>query len=146
MNRVLGLLFLCAAVAVASESSRADDKEKAKDTPVVAAIRSKLKDPDKPFTVVTKIKVKDKAAGDKIEAIFKTVVPATRKEKGNLAYMVNRDTTDPTVFILYDRWANLKAVIDHENADYFKANIEEFLKQLDGPPDMMVMLPVGEEK
>ena len=71
--------------------------------PVAEAIRVRLSDPDKPFTLVVTLRARDAAAGDRIAAIFREAAPAVRKEPGCLAYEQSRSGTEPTLFVLYDR-------------------------------------------
>ena len=46
-------------------------------------------------------------------------------ERGNLAFAVHRSRKDPRVFWLYETWADLAAVEEHESGAGFKAYKEE---------------------
>ncbi|MEO1373100.1 MAG: antibiotic biosynthesis monooxygenase [Cyanobacteria bacterium J06635_10] len=59
-----------------------------------------------PFALLTTVRVKDKAAGDRLEAAMQTVVEKSRQEAGNITYHVNRDANDSTIFYLYDHRVN----------------------------------------
>lgn len=112
--------------------------------PVAEAIRAKLNDADKPFTLVVTLRAKSKEAGDRIEAIFVTAAPAVRNEPGCLVYEQSRSATDPALFVLYDRWASVQAVIDHHKAATFQHVIAEVLGLIDGQPDIQAFVPITE--
>ena len=95
------------------------------DNPLHAMIRNTLRDPNTPFGLMTKLRATDRAAADRLEAVFGSVIAGSRKEPGNLTYHVNRDAADPTLFVLYDRWRSLRAVIDHEASPHFKAGVAQ---------------------
>src|SRR5690349_3326136 len=91
MCLAVGLLaVLCHANRVAGE-----DKE----NPIITSVKSRLKDPGKPFTLIVRVRVKE-GAGKLFEAAFAKAITATRKEKGNLGYDLNRDTQDPSRYLV----------------------------------------------
>ena len=47
-------------------------------------LHSALDNPNQPFALLTTVRVKDKAAGDRLEAAMQTVVEKSRQEAGNL--------------------------------------------------------------
>lgn len=51
------------------------------------------------------------------------MVEKSSQETGNLAYHVNRDPGNPTIFYLYDRWNSIDAVDFHEQTEYFKVGL-----------------------
>src|SRR5690349_10077753 len=85
MRPLLFVMPLLAAALFWSAPAAAQDKE----NPILALVKSELKDAAKPFTMVVTLKVKA-GAGPKLEAAFAKAVAATRKEKGNLAYELSR--------------------------------------------------------
>jgi quinol monooxygenase YgiN len=115
----------------------------ADDNPIVASIKSKLKDPAQPFTLLVTVKVKD-GAGEKLEAAFKPAAAATRKEAGNLVYQMSRDTDHPDTYVLYERWKNLDALKEHMDTDYLKKLLAGLGEMAAGPPEIKVLTPVGE--
>jgi quinol monooxygenase YgiN len=115
----------------------------AQDNPIVASVKSRLKDPDKPFTLIVQIKVKE-GAGERFEAAFAKARRATRQEKGNLAYDLSRDTQDPSRYLVYERWKNLEALEAHLQTAYIKALLAELPEFSAGPPESRVLLPAGE--
>ncbi len=114
-----------------------------KENPVIASVKSRLKNPDKPFTLIVRVQVKA-GAGKQFEAAFAKALQATRKEKGNLAYDLNRDTQDPLRYLVYERWKDLAALDAHLKTSHIKELFEELPKVTDGAPESQVLLPVSE--
>ncbi len=128
------LLVLCNTNRVAGQ-----DRE----NPVIASVKSRLKNPDKPFTLVVRVQVKE-GADKQFEAAFAKAIPASRKEKGNLAYDLNRDTQDPSRYLVYERWKDLPALEAHLKTPHLKALLAELPKLTEGAPESQVLLPAGE--
>lgn len=93
-------------------SARAED-----DHPVVAMVKTKVKDHAKPFALLVTIKAK--AGKEKeLEAAFAPCITATKKEPGCLAYELNKDTDDATVYIMYEKFKSVAALNDHLKKDH----------------------------
>jgi quinol monooxygenase YgiN len=135
MCLAIGLL----AVLCNSDRVAGQDKEH----PVITAVKSRLKNPDKPFTLIVRVKVKE-GAGKQFEESFAKAIVATRKEKGNLAYDLNRDTQDPSRYLIYERWKDLAALDAHLKTPYLKELLAELPKVAEGAPDSQILLPAGE--
>ncbi len=134
----LGLLV---GLALAVGPARAADKEH----PLLAQVRASVKDPSRPFTLVVSLQAKQ-GAGKKVEAAFAPAIKATRKEKGCLAYELNRDTKKPGHFLLYERWQNVDALADHLKSAHITALLKELEEVLAGPPEGRILVPVGDKK
>jgi autoinducer 2-degrading protein len=115
----------------------------ADDHPVVAQVKEKLKDHNKPFTLGIRAKVKE-GMGEKLEAAFAPARKLTLKEKGCLAYDLNKSADDETVYIVYERWANLAALEAHIKTPHTEKLLGTIHEYLDGPPEIRVFLVVGE--
>jgi quinol monooxygenase YgiN len=133
---VIGLLAL---LVLAPSRSAGEDK----DDPVIAFVKPKLKSPDKPFTLVVLLKVKE-GAGEKFEAAMTKAVKASRKEKGCIRYELNRDTEDPLRYQVYERWKSLADLEAHIKSEHFKALRSELPEISAGAPELHVMLPASE--
>lgn len=84
----------------------------AEDHPVVKQMKEKLKHPDKPFTMLVTIQVK--AGKEKaFEDAFLEAQKGTKKEKGCIAYEINRDTDATDTFVLVEKWKNIDGLVDH---------------------------------
>jgi quinol monooxygenase YgiN len=140
-RRLGGICLSFGLLAVIWNTNRVAGQDK--ENPVITAVKSRLKDPDKPFTLIVRIKLKE-GAGKDFEASFAKASLATRKEEGNLAYDLNRDTQDPSRYLIYERWKNLAALEAHLKTSYIKALLAELPKVADGAPESQILLPAGE--
>jgi quinol monooxygenase YgiN len=139
-----GLGGMCLAIgllAVLGNANRVAGEDK--ENPIITSVKSRLKHPDKPFTLIVRVKVKE-GADKQLEAAFAKAIPASRKEKGNLAYDLNRDTRDPSRYLVYERWKNLAALEAHLKTPHLKTLLAELPKVTDGAPESRVLLPAGE--
>jgi len=84
----------------------------AQDHPAVALVKSKVKDPAKPFALFVTIKAKS-GKGKELEAAFVPCIAATKKEAGCLAYELNRDPDDPTTYVMFEKFKNVAALEAH---------------------------------
>ena len=106
-------------------------------------IRSQVKDPAKPFSLIVKVRVKEgKAAA--FEAAFSEAMKQTRKEKGCLRYDLNREKESVLDYVIYERWADLEAVKTHLSAAYIAKLFSLVGELADGAPKMELLLPAGE--
>jgi quinol monooxygenase YgiN len=133
-----GLMLAVPVLVLALSDVRAQDEN-----PIVALVKSKVKDKTKPLGMVVTFKVK--AGQEKaFENACKPCVVGTRKETGCLGYFLNHDAEDPTVFMAYERFKNVAALEEHAKTKH----VEELLKQigplLDGAPTVKVYTPAGE--
>jgi quinol monooxygenase YgiN len=138
--------FLLCVVAVAlalSGTAPHDAWAGEKANPIVAQVKAGLKDPTRPFTLIVRLQTKEDV-GAKFEAAFAKAVAPTRKEKGCLAYQLNRDGKKPANYLLYERWQNLAALEAHLKAPHITALLGEIGDLLDGPPELHVLVPAGE--
>src|SRR5215469_4376196 len=142
MRRGLGGMCLAIGLlAVLGNTNRVAGEDQ--ENPVITFVKSRLKNPDKPFTLLVRIQVKE-GAGDQFESAFAKARTATRKEKGNLAYDLNRDTQDPSRYLVYERWKDLAALEAHLKTPHLKALLAELPKVADGAPESQVLLTAGE--
>jgi quinol monooxygenase YgiN len=82
------------------------------ENPVVKLIKSKVKDPAKPFAVLVTFKVKAGKEAD-FEAAFRPALAATKKEPGCVAYELNRDPDEPAVYVMYEKFRGIPALEFH---------------------------------
>ncbi|HEY2787354.1 MAG TPA: putative quinol monooxygenase [Fimbriiglobus sp.] len=115
----------------------------ADDNPVVVSVKAKLKDADKPFVLVVKLKIKA-GMNEKFTALFAEAIKGTRKEVGNLSYDLNRDADDGQTYVAYEKWKNLKALEDHMKADYVVKLLAGLTDLAEGMPDVKIYTPSGE--
>jgi len=80
--------------------------------PVVTLVKSKVKNPDKPFALLVTLKAKP-GKEKELESAFAPCIAATKKEAGCLAYELNRNPDDPTVYVMYEKFKSVAALSDH---------------------------------
>jgi quinol monooxygenase YgiN len=109
-----GLLIAAPVLALmaAAPETRAQDEN-----PLVKLVKSKVKDPAKPFAILVEIKVK--AGKEKeFEAAFAPFLEATRKEPGCVAFHMNRDADHPEVYVFYEQFKSVAALDAHVKQKY----------------------------
>jgi quinol monooxygenase YgiN len=117
--------------------------DKAESNPLITRIKSELKDPARPFTWVVSLQVKDGTQA-KLEAVFAKAVKETHKEKGCLAYHLNREVKDPTRYMIYERWQSLADMEAHLKSPYIMSLENELKELLAAPPERRLLVPAGE--
>lgn len=75
------------------------------------------------YVIAATYEAKDGEADDVLSAL-KEMTPLTRAEPGCEAYTPHRSVEDPSVFFLYERYADSEAFAAHMNADYFERLIK----------------------
>ncbi len=132
------LLALSFGLLVGQSAIRADDEN-----PIVTLVRSKLKEPEKPFAMTVTFKVK---AGEEkaFEEVFAPCIVATRKSAGCLAYDLNRDVDDPSTYTVFEKYATLKALEDHARAPYVVVLLGKVPALVEGQPSVKVYSVAGE--
>lgn len=130
---VLGMLVLAAATA----------RGQADENPLVAQVKAEVKDPTKPFTMLIALQVKPGEEA-RFESAFAKAIRGTRKEKGALAYDLNRDAKDPTRYVVYERWKSVADLEAHLKTPHITALLGELKEVLAGSPELKVALPAGE--
>ena len=142
LRRGLGCMSLAIGLlAVLWNTNRVTGQDK--ENPVIASIKARLKNPDKPFTLIVRIQVKE-GADKQFEAAFAKAIPASRKEKGNLAYDLNRDTQNPSRYLVYERWKDLAALEAHFQTPHLKTLLAELARVTEGAPESQLLVPAGE--
>jgi (4S)-4-hydroxy-5-phosphonooxypentane-2,3-dione isomerase len=113
-----------------------------KENPILTLAKASVKNPEKPFTLIVALKVKE-GAREKFEAAFARASRATHKEKGNLRYDLNRDTKEPSGYLVYERWKSVAALEQHLKTDHIKELLAALPDLLAGSPEPHILLPVG---
>lgn len=124
----LPTLFLAAAVT----DARAQDEH-----PVIKLVKSKVKDPAKPFALVVTFKVK--AGKEKeFEEAFKPCLAATKKEPGCIAYELNRDPDQPNVYVMYEKFKGIAGLDAHLKEKHTQTLLATVGPMCDGDPQIKV--------
>jgi quinol monooxygenase YgiN len=115
-------------LALAGMSSAAPGAE---DHPVVALVKSKVKDPARPFALFVTIKARPGKEKD-LEAAFAPCIAATTKESGCLASEVNRDPDDPTAYVMFEKFKGEAALEAHLKSEHTTKLLEALEPLADG--------------
>ena len=112
---------------------------------IAAQVKASVKDPTKPFTLLVSLQVKE-GDGEKLMEVrvFAKAVTPTRREKGCLAYELNRDPKTPTSYLLYERWQGLAALETHLRSEHITTLLGQISEMVAGPPELRVLVPVGD--
>jgi quinol monooxygenase YgiN len=122
------LALLCASAPVGA----ADEEN-----PVIKLVKSKVKDPAKPFALIVTFKVK---AGNekKFEEAFAPCLVATRKEKGCVAYYLNRDPDHPELYVMYEQFRGVEGLAAHMKEKHTETLLSTVIPMCDGDPTIKV--------
>ena len=110
---------------------------------IAAQFGAELKDPRKPFTLLVRFRVKE-GMEENVEAAFAAASTATRKEKGVMAFDLNREAKDATRFVVYERWKSLAHLEAHLRTPYIATLRDELEEMLAGLAEFHVLVPAGE--
>jgi quinol monooxygenase YgiN len=109
----------------------------AEEHPVVALVKSKVKDPNKPFAMIVTFKVK--AGKEKeFEAAFVPCLAATHKEPGCISYELNRDPDDPTTYFMYEKFKSVAALDAHIKMGHTQTLLKTVGTLTEGDPKVKV--------
>lgn len=138
MNRMLMTAFVLMLVASA-QLLRAGEK----DNPIVEAAKANVADAKKPFTMLVIVTVKE-GQGKALEDLMKPCIAATRKEKGCIAYDLNRDPKEVTKYHVYERWQSVAALEHHMQTEHIKTLLSKIGDVIAGPPEVKFYVVSGE--
>ena len=111
------MLLFCSPVLLLTVAGALSVAPGAQDHPAIALVKSKVKDPAKPFALLVTIKAKP-GKEKELEAAFAPCIVATKKEPGCLAYELNRDPDEPTSYLMFEKFKNLAALEAHLKAEH----------------------------
>lgn len=134
-------LAMCVPLVVVLAGARGEAQDKS--NPIVAQVKTQVKDPAKPFTMIVSLEAKEGTQA-KFETAFAPAIRATLKEKGCIRYELNRDARAPTQYLLYERWQDLPSLEAHLQTAHITSLLKELGDLLAGPPQVRVLLPAGD--
>jgi quinol monooxygenase YgiN len=82
-----------------------------------------------------------KVKRDQVEAVLagaKKAVPASRAEKGCMAYDVQQNLEDPAEFFVLETWRDAKALQFHAGTDHFAEFIKVIGAAVEEAPQMRI--------
>jgi quinol monooxygenase YgiN len=91
------------------------------------------------------IQVKPESRDEALTSIT-TAIQATHGEDGCVAYALHHDTSDPTRFVIIEKWATLEDLKAHGETPHLKALFGALGPVLTGAPTIIYTnpLPVGD--
>lgn len=107
--------------------------------PVITLVKSKVKDPNKPFALTVEFRVKPGKERD-FEAVFAPCLVATRKEPGCIVYYLNRDPDDPQLYIMYEQFKGVEALDYHMKQKHTRELLAGVGPLTEGEPKVKVWL------
>ncbi|MDH6358439.1 putative quinol monooxygenase [Parabacteroides sp. PF5-9] len=100
---------------------------------VLNPVTSKAQTNEGELTIVAHVTVNAAYKSEVLKAL-EAVVEGTRKEEGNVAYVVWEDTSNSDKLTIIEVWKSQQAIDYHNNTDHFKA----FVKAIEGKADLEV--------
>ncbi len=85
------------------------------------------------LVIVAHVTIKPEFKDDMMKA-FEGVVEGTRKEAGNISYILYQDVNNPLKFTFVEIWKSQAAIEAHNSSAHF----QEFAKAIDGKADLEV--------
>lgn len=85
--------------------------------------------------VVAKIKAA-KGREAEMEQALVDVVSKVKEEAGTLIYTLHRDQNDPCVFLFYEKYKDMDALVAHSSTPHFKALFKTIKPLLECAPEI----------
>ncbi|MFT3739574.1 MAG: putative quinol monooxygenase [Breznakibacter sp.] len=111
---LLSMIFLCS---IFSANAQTEAKSNTKKLKIVA-------------TIIAKPEFKED-----IVKVLHTVTDATRKEEGNISYVLHRDTDNDLKFIILEEWKSQETIDFHNKTAHFLT----LKKELDEKADLLTI-------
>lgn len=120
-------------------------RQAAGDAPVdpLASIRSQLKDPSKPFTLVVRFTLKP-GTYERVRPIFDAAAAGTAAEPGVVQYDFHQSPSNPNQFALLEQWRSLADLEAHIAQPYTAAALKALADNVDGQPVVELYQRVGD--
>ena len=64
------------------------------------------------------------------------IIPKVREEEGTLIYTLHQDQNNPRVFLFYEKYKDMDALVSHSSTPYFKELFKTLKPLLDGQPEI----------
>ena len=87
--------------------------------------------------VVAKIKALQGKESE-MEQAFLDVILKVKDEPGTLIYTLHRSQNDPCVFLFYEKYKDMDALVAHSSTPHFKALFKTIKPLMDGDPEIAI--------
>ena len=75
--------------------------------------------------IAGEVKLKDAAEMERVRGAITAMVEASRAEEGCISYAFGRDLTDPSVFVVLERWKDQAALDEHFQTPHMATFLKE---------------------
>lgn len=96
-----------------------------------------------PITVIAKLKVQPGKDADFEAAARQMIATVKESEAGTLAYILHKNTKDPTEFVYYEVYQDQAALDAHGKTDHMKAFGGKIGSLLAGRPEISILTEVA---
>lgn len=80
---------------------------------------------------------------EELEQALLGIIPKVKNEEGTLVYTLHKDQSNPNVFLFYEKYKDMDALVAHSSTDYFKALFKQIKSLLDGHPEIKTYTELG---
>ena len=87
--------------------------------------------------LIAKLKIQEGRIDEALE-LFKGLVEDVKTEAGTLSYTVNKDTADPNLIVVVERYRDAAALTAHSSTPHFAAFAKPIAGLLDGQMEMSI--------
>ncbi|MBW4473931.1 MAG: antibiotic biosynthesis monooxygenase [Stenomitos rutilans HA7619-LM2] len=94
------------------------------------------------LTIVARIKAKPGLEARMQQDLLSLLTP-TRAESGCITFDLLQDTSNPTVFVLYENWKDQAALDAHFQQPYVKQVLQAYEETLAEPINVMTLEKIG---
>jgi quinol monooxygenase YgiN len=78
-----------------------------------------------------------------VQTLLSDMIASSREMPGCAVFEGGSVETDPTRFVVYERWSSARAAKENEAAPHFRAFLTEVRQCLQAPPSVQILLPLG---
>ena len=78
-----------------------------------------------------------------LEKALLAIIPKVKEEEGTLTYTLHRDQNDPTVFLFYEKYKDMEALMAHSMTEHFKGLFKQIKPILAAHPDIKTLTELG---
>lgn len=111
--------------------------------PITEMVATQLEDTNSSFALVVHFTAAE-GNEDRIIKAFRKSVRMTRKEPGNMCYVLSQNSKDPAKFLMYEQWKNLTALDSHLKQPYLRELLPKIEAMIAEPPQIDVNIPRAE--
>ncbi|EWS74390.1 antibiotic biosynthesis monooxygenase family protein (macronuclear) [Tetrahymena thermophila SB210] len=93
---------------------------------------------DQKLRIVALISIKQESR-EQLLPVFKTLIEETRKEEGNISYVLTNDVKDQNSFVFVEEWKSQEAINQHMASAHFVAFQGQIKDHLAAVPQVKIL-------